>query len=147
MFTSDKSTVQGRRHPVTGAYLLETVCCALFGFVYELFSHGVYSYYMICAFAFPLLLGVMPFSILQKSGKLFCRGIAADLIHAGIAALTMGSIVRGALDIYGTSNPLTVWYWITGGILTAGGWLWLSVAKPGLHSGSYSEPSSKEPCP
>ena len=37
---------------VVGAYLLSTVICALFGAVYELFSHEVYSYYMIYAFAF-----------------------------------------------------------------------------------------------
>ena len=70
---------------VVGAYLLSTVICALFGAVYELFSHEVYSYYMIYAFAFPLLLGAAPFFILLKAGMPFHES-AADLIHSGVAA-------------------------------------------------------------
>ena len=42
-------------------YLLVTILCAAFGAVYELFSHGVFSYYMLYAFGVPLLGGVLPF--------------------------------------------------------------------------------------
>ena len=104
------------------AYLFSTVGSILFGAVYELFSHGVWSCFMICAFAFPLLLGAIPFFLLRKRGKSF-PGRAADLIHAGVAALTVGSILQGVLEIYGTSNPLTISCWLAGGTLTAAGWL------------------------
>ena len=104
------------------AYLFSTVGCILFGAVYELFSHGVRSCFMICAFAFPLLLGAIPFFLLRKRGKSF-PGRAADLIHAGVAALTAGSILQGVLEIYGTSNPLTAVYWTAGGVLVSAGWL------------------------
>ena len=77
---------------------------------------------MLCAFAFPLLLGAIPFFLLQKRGKPFPGG-AAELVHAGVAALTVGSILQGVLEIYGTSNPLTAVCWAAGGILTAVGWL------------------------
>ena len=122
MYTSDKQVSENRYSSVIGAYLLSTVFCALFGAVYERFGHEVYSYFMIYAFAFPLLFGAVPFFLMQKREIPF-PGKAAELIHAGVAALTVGSIVQGALEIYGTSNPLTVAYWVAGGILIAIGWL------------------------
>ena len=106
-----------------GVYLSVTAFSALFGAVYELFSHGVYSYCMIYAFAFPLLLGVLPFFGMWKRRKAFPGLLAAQLIHAGIAALCIGSIVQGIIDIYGTENVLISVYWIVGGMLTAAGWL------------------------
>ena len=101
---------------------MATVFCALFGAVYELFSHEVWSCFMIGAFAFPLLLGAIPFFLMQKRGKPF-PGRTADLVHAGVAALTVGSILQGVLEIYGTSNPLTAAYWAAGGVLVSVGWL------------------------
>ena len=123
MFILDKTEDDIRYISVLGVYLLLTVFSALFGAVYELFSHGVYSYYMIYAFAFPLLLGVLPFFGMWKRGRMFPRGVAAQLIHAGIAALCVGSIVQGIIEIYGTENALVIVYWFTGGILIAAGWL------------------------
>ncbi len=122
MYTSDKRVSERQYAAVTRAYLLSAVLCALFGAVYELFSHEVWSCFMICAFAFPLLLGAIPFFLMQKRGKPF-PGRAAELVHAGVAALTVGSILQGVLEIYGTSNPLTISYWVAGGALTAIGWL------------------------
>ena len=119
MFTSDKA----RYRFSIGAYLLAAVCCAAFGAIYECFSHGVYSCFMIGAFAFPLLLGALPFRRLQKSGRPFPGKLAGDLICAGVATLTVGSIVQGVLEIYGTTNPLAAVYWIAGGLMTAVGWL------------------------
>ena len=122
MYTSDKP-ISGKRYAsVIKAYLLATVGCAVFGAVYELFSHQVWSRFMIYAFAFPLFLGAIPFFLLRKRGKPF-PGKAAELVHAGVAALTVGSILQGVLEIYGTSNPLTIAYWAVGGALTAAGWL------------------------
>ena len=40
-------------------YLIISVLCAVFGAVYELFSHKVYSIYMIFAFMIPLLGGTI----------------------------------------------------------------------------------------
>ena len=53
-------------------YLLLALVLALFGAVYEVFSHGVYSYYMLYAFAFPLAGGALPFTewLFQTAG---CR--------------------------------------------------------------------------
>lgn len=97
--------------------LIAALFCALFGAVYELFSHGVYSYGMIYAFAFPLALGVLPFMLFTVLCAPYPNRFARSAYHAGIAALTVGSLVSGALEIYGTTNPLTLVYWIVGGTL------------------------------
>ncbi len=97
-------------------YLLITILCAIIGMVYELFSHGVYAYSMLYAFAFPLLGGVLPFLLLAKYGKQYPSEASLMLWHFGISALTVGSFFSGALSIYGTTSRLTVVYWLVGGV-------------------------------
>lgn len=92
-------------------YLLVSLFCVLFGAVYEMFSYEVYSFYMIYAFAFPLAGGTLPFFVLSLIRvKKYPNALARNLYHSGIAALTVGSIIRGVLDIYGTTNVLTEYY-------------------------------------
>ena len=95
-------------------YLWMTLFCALFGAVYEYFSYGVYSYYMLYAFAFPLVGGVFPFFTIAFSKRPLPGKAARNLYHSGIAALTTGSLLQGVLEIYGTSNRLMLAYWIAG---------------------------------
>ena len=103
-----------------------TVFLALFGAIYEAFSHEVYSYYMIYAFALPLVLGVLPFALLLFCGKRPPRA-AALLWNYGIAALSVGCVFRGVLEIYGTTNSLRAAYPIVGAaLLTAAFIVWLS---------------------
>jgi len=97
--------------------LIAALFCVLFGAVYESFSHGVYAYGMLYAFAFPLVLGVLPLLLIAMLRGRHPNRLARSAYHAGIAALTVGSLVSGALEIYGTTNPLTVVYWIAGGAL------------------------------
>ncbi|MBQ3161278.1 MAG: hypothetical protein IJC04_04045 [Oscillospiraceae bacterium] len=98
-------------------YLLITIFCSVFGAVYELFSHEVYSFYMIYAFAIPLLGGVLPFMLAAMfNTSEFPGRLSLNLYNSGIAALTTGSIVNGVLEIYGTDNPL-VYAYVFSGIL------------------------------
>lgn len=95
-------------------YLLISMFCILFGAVYEYFSHEVYSYFMLYAFVFPLAGGALPFFAMA-----FCRipmpnRASRNLYHSGIAALTIGSLFEGVLEIYGTTNRLVSVYWILG---------------------------------
>ncbi len=101
--------------------LIASLICALFGAVYEYYSHGVYSYAMIYAFAYPLALGVLPFFLIGFLRAAYPPKTVRCLWHAGIAALTVGSIVTGVLEIYGTTNPLTVVYPILGAALCGSG--------------------------
>ena len=96
-------------------YLLLTAFTALFGGIYEVFSHGVWSGWMVYAFAFPLGLGAIPFSWMALRRKPLPRG--CQLHHAGVATLTIGSVMEGVLAIYGTTSRLTLLYWVVGGTL------------------------------
>ncbi len=143
MFTSD------RKKAVEYAYklfnyacicLTAAIFCALFGAVYEVFSHGVFSFYMIYAFAIPLCLGTFPLMIIllcagRKTEKLeiidlkeaetlyeedrywensclylFPGRTALNAWFSGIAALTVGCLFQGVLEIYGTTNRWTAVY-------------------------------------
>ncbi|MBO5228836.1 MAG: hypothetical protein J6B39_07590 [Lachnospiraceae bacterium] len=98
-------------------YILVTIFCAVFGAVYEYFSHEVYSYFMLYAFIFPLVSAgaflCMSLNLMKKSPGAGIR----NLYHSGIATLTVGSIMRGVLDIYGTTNWLISIYWVVGTLL------------------------------
>jgi len=104
-------------------YIAASLFCAFFGAVYELFSHGVYSYFMIYAFAIPLALGALPLSAMLAGGRALPDRIALGLWNCGIAALTVGCAFKGVLDIYGTTNRLIVVYPVCGGVLLAAGLL------------------------
>ena len=117
MCISDIELDKKREIKTAFVYLLVSVFCILFGAVYEYFSHEVYSFYMIYAFAFPLFGGTLPFMVLFMSNKRMPEKKPFNLYNSGIAALTVGSIVKGVLDIYGTTNRLISVYWITGVLL------------------------------
>ena len=103
-------------------YLLISLVCMIFGAVYEVFSHGVYSPYMVCAFAAPLTGGTLMFLLLDRANQKVMPGrIPLQLYHAGIATLTVGSIVQGILEIYGTTIRLLSLYWAVGACLPAAG--------------------------
>lgn len=87
---------------------------AFFGGVYELFGHGVYSYYMLYAFAIPLAFGVLPNLIAAVRGTPKPNKIAYNLYNSGVATLTAGSVFEGVLEIYGTTNRLVYIYPIVG---------------------------------
>ena len=104
-------------------HLAGTVCLALFGAVYEQFSHGVYSNYMIYAFTVPLVLGAVPCALALIRQRYPARA-GLGLWNAGIAVLSVGSVMRGVLDIYGTTNALIAVYPITGCLFLGLGLFW-----------------------
>ena len=111
---SDIMTKQLKKHLLYN--IIGSAFLALFGAVYEVFSHGVYSYYMIYAFAIPLVMGVLPYAILLLKGKKPDNRFL-KLWNTAIATLSVGSIFAGVLAIYGTTNSLIIVYPIVGGIL------------------------------
>ncbi len=116
MFTSDDQKIMVKRLLV---YIGVTVFVAVFGAIYEGFSFEVYSNFMIYAYAFCLLGGVLPTAILLWMGKVEYKPVnllAAQIYRSGLAIFTVGFLVRGALDIYGTTNKLTNVYWIGGSL-------------------------------
>lgn len=122
MYTSDTEMNRKRASKTAFVYLLISLFCVLFGAVYEVYSHEVYSYFMIYAFVFPLVGGNLVFNLyLVREIKTYPNAISCNLYHSGIAAITVGSLVQGVLDIYGTTNALINAYWWIGGVLLSGG--------------------------
>ena len=107
-------------------YVAAVIGTALFAVIYEMFSHQVYSGYMILAFLFPLLGGVIPFSVFAFVRKR-TPGIQSRCLYgSGIATLTAGSIFKGILEIYGTTSRFCIVYWYAGGcLISAGILLWI----------------------
>jgi len=102
-------------------YLIISAAAALIGAVYECFSHEVYSYYMIYAFAFPLVLGAVPSLLLLKRARsLRIPYRCSQMWQLGILTLTVGSMFQGVLEIYGTTNRLIMLYLIAGAVLMLG---------------------------
>ena len=127
---SNIDTTNQRAVKTAFIYLLIAIFCALFGGVYECFSHGVYSFYMIYAFAFPLAGGTLLFLVIFLfKVKTYPCTVARNLYHSGVATVTVGSILKGVLDIYGTTNSLMVFYSIAGVALTMAGVVVYSVQR------------------
>lgn len=86
-------------------YLLISMFCYIFGRVYEMFSHNVYSSYMMDAYIIPLILGFLV-SLMISIFKLKINRLSVNIYNAGVSTITVYSILRGVLEIYGTTNTL-----------------------------------------
>ena len=99
-------------------FLCISLFCGLFSAVYEYFSHGVYSNYMVYLFLFPFAGGVLPYAVLGFAPRMPCPSKAASrLYNLGVATLAAGSCVKGVLDIYGTTSLYMPVYWVVGAAL------------------------------
>ena len=112
---------------------LTTVFVFVFTKIYGIFSHGVSSVFMSYAFLLPLSLIFLPKLLNLCTGnrlwngsldteeeegkKLFLSSLASFLWKSGVAVLTVGSLYKGVLDIYGTSGSFE-WVYLVVGVLT-----------------------------
>lgn len=127
MYTSDTDKSALRTFSV---YLSVTFLCGIFGFIYELFSHGVFSFFMACCFLPPLLLGTLPFLAVYVTKKGYPGRLALNLYNSGVAALTAGFMFTGVLQIYGTTNRLGAVYYAAAALFTVSGVIfWIIGAK------------------
>ncbi|MCR4956706.1 MAG: hypothetical protein K6A30_08475 [Lachnospiraceae bacterium] len=90
---------------------------ALFGGIYEIFSHEVYSYFMIYAFLVPFTLGGMVFLILAAKEKEALSKWFYNFWNSGIITITFGMVMKGVLEIYGTTNAKLYLYFVLGSLL------------------------------
>lgn len=111
---------------------LTTIFVFAFAQIYGIFSHGVSSAFMSYAFLLPLSLIFLPKLLNLCTGnrlwngsletekgekKLFLSSLASFLWKSGVAVLTVGSLYKGVLDIYGTSGSFE-WVYLVVGVLT-----------------------------
>lgn len=116
MFTSVTEAARRRVLRHAAGELGAAAFCAVFGMIYELFSHEVYSYWMIYAFMFPLAAGL---ALLIMA--LVCRRPPArkflNTFNSASAAFTLGSIAAGVVAIYGSTNVLVKVYPALGALM------------------------------
>ena len=99
-------------------YTIVTIACILFAIIYESFSHGVISNFMVYAFTIPLILGTgVCYTLYFFKIKKLPNKFENSAYNAAIATFTVGSIVEGILQIYGTTNWKVYVYLIVGIIL------------------------------
>ena len=77
---------------------------ALFGFVYEQFSHGVNSLNMWFAWAW-VVFGLIPYLLFLIAPIKWAPGTLTECVYnLGVALLTVRSIFLGVLEIYGKTG-------------------------------------------
>ena len=115
MYTSERLSRQRLLHTHGLRLLFAAAFAALFGAIYEHFSFGVWSFWMVYAFA-PFLLGAIWLLVLSKR-KALPGDLFLGLLEPGLVMLTLGSILAGVVEIYGTENRLLPVLPIAGGLL------------------------------
>jgi hypothetical protein len=94
-------------------YMAVAAFCILFNYVYSLHAHGVSSDFMTYMFLIPLLGGSLVFAwcyLLQNRVKAPSR-LSFNLYNSGIAWLTVGSCIKGVIEIAGyESDYITVFF-------------------------------------
>ena len=93
-------------------FIFYTIFCLIFSIIYESFSHGVISYYMLLSSIFPLI-GLIEILFIIKQ-KLKIKVTSHNLFKSSILTFTFYFIIKGVLEIYGTTNSLVIIYLIIG---------------------------------
>ena len=92
-------------------YVIATILCMIFSFIYLKFSFGVVSIYMKYVFVLPLVLGFGIYLLLLLINNVKLDKLPNDLYDAGVLTFIFGSIVRGILDICGAHSFL-LWIYV-----------------------------------
>lgn len=104
--------------------MIMTAFCVAVANIYALFGHGIRSDAMDFMFLYPLCGAVvvllLDFALTRHFGHGLSR-LARNLINSGIAALTLGAMLRGILYIAGGSSPYAFVFPLTGWSLAAAG--------------------------
>ncbi len=102
-------------------YIGITIFTVLFSAIYESFSHGVYSPFMLGAAIIPFAGIVVPYTLwLKRQGdpdRAKMHSLVREFYQMAVLTFLLGSIFTGILEIYGTTNRLSKVYWLAGGIL------------------------------
>ncbi len=97
-------------------YGAAAIACMVFSVVYESFSHGVYSPWMMGLFMVPLLLGCVPAAITGWLG-IRISWLRRQLWACAVLTLTLGCCFAGVMEIYGSPSPWTPVFAVLGGLL------------------------------
>lgn len=103
--------------------------CLIFFLIYRIFSHNVYSVFMTYLFAWPLVLGLIPATLLlilkNKNQVAYYKRIPSEnclyLYRSGIAVFTMSSLLKGVFEIAGTGSIFQLMMWPAGAFFLVAG--------------------------
>ena len=103
MFISESNKKQ--RLTKLFVYIGITAFIALFGAVYEQYSHNVHTFYMWFAWIWVLGFGVIPYALMYFLPVKWVPGtLSESLYNLGVAMLTVRSIYMGVIIIYNTTG-------------------------------------------
>lgn len=107
-----------------GVYAILSLVAIGINFIYGQFGHGVHSAAMTWMFLYPLLGGALFYFLLERLKSGMTRfapfRFGYNSYNSGIATLTVGSFLKGILEIAGTNSPYLV-------LFTIMGWLFITV--------------------
>ena len=83
-------------------YLIVSVFCLIASLIYEHFSHGVVSIFMLYACVVPFTAGILKL--------IFNKILNKTIYRAGWITLLAYSYLRGVLEIYGTDSPYLIYF-------------------------------------
>lgn len=119
--------MKGQRNKIRrtiGVYLLLALVAIGVNFIYGRFGHGVHSAAMTWMFLYPLLGGALFYFLLERLKSGITRfapfRFGYNSYNSGIATLTVGSFLKGILEIAGTNSPYLLFFTIMG-------WLFITV--------------------
>ncbi len=89
-------------------YLCISIFCGIFSYVYEQFSHEVYSPYMMYPGVVTLIAGIFITSLIGKGHTKW----SYRFYNSSVACFIIGMYIKGILDIYGTTNEYVEIYFL-----------------------------------
>lgn len=104
-------------------YLILSVIAVVVDKVYGVFGHGVDSDAMTWMFLYPLLGGVLFYTVINLlfSKIIIFSGyrVFYNIYNSGIATLTFGSFLKGIFEIAGTNSDYLMYFYLVGGAFSA----------------------------
>ena len=103
---------------IVSVYLSVSILCIAVNKIYATFGHGVSSDTMTWMFVYPLVGGLLFFllrgSMIFRSRRSSGYRGFLNIYNTGIAMLTVGSFLKGIMDIAGTSSKYVMIYYLIG---------------------------------
>jgi hypothetical protein len=127
LFISDTDAKEKKRglKRTIEVYMILAFTAVLTDNIYALFGHGVRSASMTWMFLYPLLGGALVYLLIElllpRIRETAGLRLSYNLYNSGIALLTVGSFLRGILEIAGTASPYTPVFCLTGWGFAAAG--------------------------
>lgn len=119
MFISDTKSKKPLVKTVV-VYLVLAFVAVVVNYIYGMFGHGVHSAAMTWMFLYPLLGGALIYFLINwrlpnlSHQRAFRFGY--NSYNSGIAALTLGSFLKGILEIAGTDSGYLIVFTVAGGL-------------------------------